>query len=81
MQLFGLPGWAALSADGIEALELPAEIREVAIAADNDVTLRGQRAALAAHQRWTTEGRSVRVLLPPNPGQDFNDILLSREGL
>jgi putative DNA primase/helicase len=41
MQLFGLPGWAALSADGIEALELPAEIREVAIAADNDVTLRG----------------------------------------
>lgn len=78
MQLFGLPGWAAICAPGIEALELPTEVRAVAIAADNDVSGTGQRAALSARERWATERRSVRILLPPNPG-DFNDVLLRAE--
>jgi putative DNA primase/helicase len=75
MQLFGLPGWAALCAPGIEALDLPAEVRAVVIAADNDVNGVGQRAALSAQARWIAERRSVRILLPPTPGEDFNDIL------
>jgi putative DNA primase/helicase len=78
MQLFSLPGWAALCANGLEALELPREIRSVAIAADNDANGVGQRAALSAQERWAAEGRSVRILLPPNPG-DFNDVLRSAE--
>jgi putative DNA primase/helicase len=78
MQLFGLPGWAAICAPGIEALELPTEVRAVAIAADNDVSGTGQRAALSAQARWMAEGHSVRILLPPNPG-DFNDVLLRAE--
>jgi putative DNA primase/helicase len=77
MHLFGLPGWAALCAPGIEALDLPAEVRAVVIAADNDVNGVGQRAALSAQARWIAEGRSVRILVPPNPGEDFNDVLLS----
>ena len=74
MHLFGLPGWAALCASGIEALELPDDVRSVVIAADHDANGRGQRAALSARERWTAEGRAVRILLP-NAGEDFNDVL------
>jgi DNA primase len=75
MQLFGLPGWAAICAPGIEAVELPSQVRAVAIVVDNDENHVGQRASLLAFERWIAEGRAVRILLPSNPG-DFNDILL-----
>jgi putative DNA primase/helicase len=75
MQLFDLPGWAALCADGIETLELPGDAIDVAIAADHDANMVGQRSALAAHGRWSGEGRRVRILLPPAVGEDFNDVL------
>jgi hypothetical protein len=78
MQLFSLPGWAALCANGIETLDLPVNVRQIVIAADNDMNGVGQRAALSAQAGWGSEGRSARILLPPNPGEDFNDILLSR---
>jgi hypothetical protein len=77
MQLFDLPGWAALHGGGIKDLDLPADIRRVVIAADNDANGVGQRAALFARKRWGAEGRSARILLPPNPGEDFNDVLSS----
>ena len=75
MQLFRLPGWAALSATGIEALDLPDEIRDVVIAGDNDANGVGYAAALSAYERWQGEGRHVEILMPPNAGDDFNDIL------
>jgi len=75
MQMFGLPGWAALSATGIEALDLPDEIRDVVIAGDNDANGVGYAAALSAYERWQGEGRHVEILMPPNAGDDFNDIL------
>jgi hypothetical protein len=31
---------------------------------------------LAAYDRWTAEGRSVRIVAPPGVGDDFNDVLL-----
>jgi putative DNA primase/helicase len=77
MQMFGLPGWAAICAQGIEALELPSKVPEVLIAADRDESGTGQRAALIGRRRWQSEGRSVRILLPPNIGEDFNDVLLA----
>jgi hypothetical protein len=77
MQMFGLPGWAALSSSGVEALDLPVNVRQVVIAADNDMNCVGQRTALSARKRWEGEGRSVRILLPPNAGEDFNDVLSS----
>jgi putative DNA primase/helicase len=75
MRMFALPGWAALCADGIEALELPDPIDRVVIAADNDANGVGQRAGLSARNRWAEEGRSARILLPPNIDEDFNDLL------
>ncbi len=56
----GLPGWAALSAVGIEQLILPPEARMVLIVADHDANGIGERAARAAAERWLAEGRHVR---------------------
>jgi hypothetical protein len=77
MQLFDLPGWAALSSGGIKDLDLPDEVRGVVIAIDNDWRSTGQDAALFAHNKWTGEGRAVRLLLPPDEDMDFNDVLMA----
>jgi putative DNA primase/helicase len=74
----GQPACAALSAPGIEKLVLPFDATRVVIAADNDTNGRGQRAAHDAAARWLAEGRRVRIAMPPEPGVDFNDLLLGR---
>jgi phage/plasmid primase-like uncharacterized protein len=79
MQLRGLPGWAALSAPGLRALALPENLRRIVIAVDNDRNGVGQDAALEAACRWQTEGRAVRIAMPPE-GEDFNDVLIRGEG-
>jgi len=78
MRMFGRPAWAALSTSGLTALELPSDIRHVAIAVDRDLNGAGQKAALIAYERWIAEGRKVDLLLPSNPGFDFNDELRAR---
>jgi putative DNA primase/helicase len=75
MQACELPGWAALSAGGVEHLILPPEARMVLIVADHDANGTGERAASQAAQRWLYEGRRVRIVLPPVIGTDANDLL------
>ena len=77
-ELFDLPCWSAVYAGGLKTLEIPSTVRRIIIAADNDVSGAGQRKALAAYDRWTAEGRSVRIRIPPNAGDDFNDVLIKR---
>lgn len=69
------PTWAALSAVGMELLILPPLplAAAVVIAADNDD--RGLQAAHRARERWIAEGRKVRVVTPPERGEDFADLL------
>lgn len=74
----GLPAWAALSAGNIPKLVLPPEARMVTICADNDENGVGQRAAYEAAERWSAEGRRVRLFMPPLPGTDWNDVLLGK---
>ena len=72
-----------MSATGLERLILPPlpRARIVIILADNDVNGTGEKAAQKAAQRWLAEGRRVRIAIPPEPGSDFNDLLLmAREG-
>ena len=58
--MLDLPAWAAISAGNMGlALDLPAQVRSVAVAADPDPP--GRRAAAAAWRRWTREGRRVRI--------------------
>jgi putative DNA primase/helicase len=71
MQATGIPTWAALSAAGMQSLLLPPEVREVVIAADPDPV--GIKTARRAAYRWHGEGRTVRIVQPPQ-GFDFNDL-------
>jgi hypothetical protein len=75
MQATAIPAWSALSTSGLIALALPASVRNVVILADHDANGAGERAARAAGARWLAEGRRVRIVLPPDPGTDFNDVL------
>jgi putative DNA primase/helicase len=78
MQACSLPGWAALSAAGIERLVSRPEVAMVLICADNDANGVGERAARTAAERFLREGRKVRIAMPPEPGADFNDVLTGR---
>lgn len=75
MQATGIPTWAALSAGGIRKLILPPlDIApEIIIAADHDRA--GLDAAHAAARRWHSEGRRVRIAVPPTEGKDFADMI------
>jgi hypothetical protein len=75
MQMFGLPGWAALSTSGLKSAELPSSVERVVIAVDNDTNGAGQEAALFAYEKWSCEDRAVRLVMPPIEGDDFNDVL------
>jgi Toprim domain len=78
LQAMGLPVWAALGAGNLAHVVLPDIVHKVIIAADNDVNAVGQRAAYRAADRFITQGREVRIAIPSEVGQDFNDYL--REG-
>ena len=73
-----MPVWAALSVPGIQNLVLPPEATHVVICADHDVRGTGLRAAQDAAARFLAEGRRVRIAMPPQPGMDFNDVLIGQ---
>jgi hypothetical protein len=75
MEACALPGWAALSANGIRSLNLPPTAAKVLICCDHDANGTGQRAAREVAERFLREGRRVRIATPLNSGTDFNDIL------
>ena len=52
-------------------------MRDLVIVVDNDENGTGQEATLFAYEKWAGEGRSARLLVPPNVGEDFSDILQS----
>ncbi len=74
-----LPVWATLSTSGMERVQLPPEVQRIVILADHDESGAGMRAAETAARRLRAEGRRVAIALPPQQGDDFNDLLL-REG-
>jgi len=77
MQACQIPAWAALSADGMKKVVLPAGATMVLVCADNDANGAGQRAAHDAAERFRREGRIVRITMPPDAGSDFNDRLIN----
>jgi putative DNA primase/helicase len=79
MTATAIPAWAALSTSGLVTLVLPPIVRTVIILADNDANDAGERAAYAAAVRWLSEGRRVRIALPPVIGTDWADVLTGRD--
>lgn len=79
----GLPCWAAVSAHGLECVQIPESVKTVFIFADKDKTETGQKAAEVLRQRLSEEGVLAVVLLPADAipeeskGIDWNDVLLS----
>jgi putative DNA primase/helicase len=78
----GLSVWAALSTSGLKTIRLPPEVREILIGADNDSSGAGERAAYDTANRFLREDarRTVRIVLPPISGSDWNDVLNGRSG-
>ena len=71
-----LPVWATLSTSGLEQVELPPAAQRVLILADHDASGAGLRAAEASARRLRAQGRDVAIAIPPEEGEDFNDMLL-----
>jgi len=73
-ELFELPVWSCVSAQGIESFEPPAGVREVVVFADNDGNFAGQAAAYRAAHRLKLKGFEVEVVVPEIIG-DWLDVL------
>lgn len=69
--LSGLPAWAAVSAGGLERIEIPASVEHVIIAVDNDAAGEKSSAALAARLQQT--GYCVSLSRPPVSGTNHGD--------
>lgn len=74
------PVWSAVDAGGLAALQLPSDVREVIILADNDPSHKGQDAAAVLAARLRLEGRKVSIALPLTEGQDWADVLMATMG-
>jgi putative DNA primase/helicase len=77
LQLFGVPTWAALSANGIRSFEPPPGVRRLHIFGDNDSNFTGQAAAFELAKRL---GEKVEIIMniPDTPGEDWLDVLVGK---
>ena len=77
-ELFEVPVWSCISAQGVESFEPPTGVKEVLIFGDNDKNHAGQKAAEAAAHRLYLKGFKVEVCIPPTVG-DWLDVLQDRK--
>jgi putative DNA primase/helicase len=75
-QMFDIPTWATVTADGMAQWEPSSAIKRVSIFADNDANFKGQSAAYSLANRLSTKGIIVEVHLPNRQG-DYLDFLNS----
>lgn len=79
-QLTGLAVWSCINAAMLKTVVLPDSVREVLIYGDNDLPDHkgknaGKEAAYILAARLVGEGRTVKVMLPPQAGTDWLDVL------
>jgi putative DNA primase/helicase len=78
-QIFNIPVWAAISANGVKTFEPPEGINEVTVFGDNDRNFNGQRAAYDLANRLSLKGITAYVRIPDKTGQDWADVLLQKQ--
>ncbi len=66
-QMLQEPVWAATSANGMAAMQVPSSVKFVVICADNDLSGRGEIAAKELATRLYSEGKEVHILAPDRP--------------
>lgn len=71
-QLWGIPSWSVVSANGMLDFEPPEGVERVVVAGDNDANFTGQAAAYEKARRLVEKGYSTEVRIPDKPG-DWND--------
>ena len=79
--IWGSPCWAAVSAGMMLAWEPPPEAAEIVVYADHDRGYAGQAAAygLAHRLAMRKDGPRVRVEIPADAGDDWNDVLMAEK--
>lgn len=79
-ELFGIPCWATLSANGMRAFSPPTSVNRLIVYGDNDRNFTGQAAAYELARRMSTRADPIECLvcIPDDPGTDWNDELVRR---
>lgn len=78
--LSGIPVWAALSTALMKSWQPPSIAKRIVIFGDNDPHFAGHAAAYALANRLSTKW-DVEIRLPPEPGTDWNDVLLKQKAV
>ena len=74
-ELFKVPVWAALTANGIRSFQPPRGLLRLHVFADNDANYVGQVAAYELAHRLNRDGLTVEVHVPPLADTDWLDLL------
>jgi putative DNA primase/helicase len=77
-QMTDIPCWACLNATMLEAAEIPETVTRVCVWGDNDENYTGQKSAyiLANKLKIKRPELRVHVMIPEQPGYDWNDVLV-----
>jgi len=70
------PAWAAVSTSGISKFPVLTSVQELRLLLDHDTA--GEACGVPCRERWEAAGRKVTRLRPPQPGYDFNDVVLEK---
>lgn len=74
-QLYNCPVWALINANNLEKWMPPQGAEHIMIFGDNDLSYTGQASAYALAKRLVATGSyKVDVLIPSQPGFDWNDV-------
>jgi putative DNA primase/helicase len=74
-ELFNIPVWAALSANGLVTFQPPAICKTLVIYSDHDSSGVGQSAAYSLASRLARENIATDVIVPQAPASDWLDVL------
>jgi putative DNA primase/helicase len=77
-ELFRVPVWAALTANGLKTFAPPRGLLRLHIFADNDANYVGQVAAYELAHRLNRDGLTVEVHVPPIADTDWLDVVGER---